>query len=91
MLDAPRVVSSIQDTEFKDMEEESFRILTMPAMLNLCKLILYSCEILEINIEEMTSPCFPNLTYVFIRQCGGLKDLTWLLLAPNLTSLEVFN
>ncbi|CAA7036168.1 unnamed protein product [Microthlaspi erraticum] len=97
MLYAPRVVNAIQEIHFKDMKEESFRILTLPTMVNLRKLVLYRCEMLEINMERttscntnQTSPCFPNLTYVYIRQCDGLKDLTWLLFAPNLTTLEVW-
>lgn len=50
-------------------------------------------EMIEIKIEKTTwntSPCFSNLTDVFIRGCVGLKDLTWLLFAPNLIRLKLF-
>ena len=49
----------------------------------------------EIKIEKtpwnksLTTPCFSNLTEVTIVYCNGLKDLTWLLFAPNLTHLYV--
>ncbi|CAA7029060.1 unnamed protein product [Microthlaspi erraticum] len=51
----------------------------------------------EINIERRTSSWnkipttsgFPNLSTVILSRCGGLKDLTWLLYAPNLTDLLV--
>lgn len=53
----------------------------------------------EIEIERTTSsgntspstPCFSNLGKVIMKWCDGLKDLTWLLYAPNLTYLEVDN
>ncbi|CDY26554.1 BnaA09g47230D [Brassica napus] len=39
--------------------------------------------------KTVTSPCFSNLTQVIIAYCHGLKDLTWLLFAPNLAHLRV--
>lgn len=51
---------------------------------------------LEIEIERTrswnknpTSSYFSNLSYVWIRECSGLRDLTWLLFAPSLIDLDV--
>ncbi|XP_010476182.1 PREDICTED: putative disease resistance protein At4g10780 [Camelina sativa] len=41
------------------------------------------------NLRSPSSPYFPNLSSVSIERCSGLKDLTWLLFAPNLLHLEV--
>ncbi|KAJ4896816.1 Disease resistance protein (NBS-LRR class) family [Raphanus sativus] len=40
-------------------------------------------------LRSFTGQCFPNLSSVDIRRCRGLKDLTWLLLAPNLIHLNM--
>jgi len=92
-------VECIKEVDFKYLKEESVRVLTLPTMGNLRKLGIKRCGMREIKIERTTSsssrnkspttPCFSNLSRVFIAKCHGLKDLTWLLFAPNLTFLEV--
>ncbi|ESQ37517.1 hypothetical protein EUTSA_v10002924mg, partial [Eutrema salsugineum] len=60
---------------------------------------LMRCIQMEIEIDWTTSswnrssttPCFSNLGKVIMKYCDGLKDLTWLLFAPNLTYLVVDN
>ncbi|ESQ56134.1 hypothetical protein EUTSA_v10027047mg [Eutrema salsugineum] len=39
--------------------------------------------------QKQKTPFYSNLSKVVIGQCDGLKDLTWLLFAPNLTYLDV--
>ncbi|KAF2616839.1 hypothetical protein F2Q68_00040687 [Brassica cretica] len=65
------------------------------------RLSIKRCGMREIEIEKTTSssssswnkihtaPYFSNLSKVFITKCHGLKDLTWLLFAPNLAFLQV--
>ncbi|CAL9225348.1 unnamed protein product [Arabidopsis halleri] len=72
-----------------EVEEESFKILTFPSMCNIRRIGIWKCGMKEIKIETRTSSCFSSLSKVVIGQCDGLKDLTWLLFAPNLTYLDV--
>ncbi|XP_019095259.1 PREDICTED: probable disease resistance protein At1g12280 isoform X2 [Camelina sativa] len=99
LVNAPRLVQCLQIVVLRGLQEESSGVLTLPAMDNLRKVILRKCGMWEIKIERTTlswnrSPtarCFSNLSTVHISSCNGLKDLTWLLFAPNLTSLEVLD
>ncbi|CAG7867192.1 unnamed protein product [Brassica rapa] len=77
-------------------EKEPVKVLVLPDLDGLCYISIRSCKMLEeIKIEKtpwnksLTSPCFSNLTRADILFCKGLKDLTWLLFAPNLTVLQV--
>ncbi|KAG2260763.1 hypothetical protein Bca52824_080057 [Brassica carinata] len=77
-------------------EEEPVKVIVLPAWDGLRDIYICRCEMLEeIKIEKtpwnksLTSPCFSNLTQVNIRDCKGLKDLTWLLFVRNLTHLHV--
>ncbi|KAL0732715.1 hypothetical protein Bca4012_008924 [Brassica carinata] len=40
-------------------------------------------------LRSFEGQCFTRLSSVDIRRCDGLKDLTWLLLAPNLIHLHL--
>ncbi|CAF1925233.1 unnamed protein product [Brassica napus] len=93
-----RVVKCVKKLDYKDLQDESFRVLTLPTMDNLCDLEIEKCGMAEIKAEgaatslwnrSPTSPSFLNLSTVFINYCNRLKDLTWLLFAPNLTILNV--
>ncbi|XP_010539538.1 PREDICTED: probable disease resistance protein At5g63020 isoform X2 [Tarenaya hassleriana] len=53
------------------------------------KVDLASRTILPID-DSLSTPCFRNLSEVMILGCKRLKDLTWLLFAPNLVSLGVW-
>ncbi|CAN7098307.1 unnamed protein product [Brassica rapa subsp. narinosa] len=92
-----RVVKCINKLVYADLLDESFIVLTLPTMVDLCNLIIESCGMMEIKTEGATSlwnrspmsPSFLNLSTVGISYCNGLKDLTWLLFAPNLAMLYV--
>ncbi|KAL0884847.1 hypothetical protein Bca101_008828 [Brassica carinata] len=94
----PRIGRCIQQLSIEKDGEESVKVLVLPALDSLCVISILECGMLEeIKIEKtswnksLTSPCFSNLTLVIIGYCKGLKDLTWLLFAPNLTHLHVSN
>ncbi|KAL0732716.1 hypothetical protein Bca4012_008925 [Brassica carinata] len=40
-------------------------------------------------LRSLKGPCFLSLSYVAVKNCGGLKDLTLLLCAPNLIQLHL--
>ncbi|KAF3607014.1 hypothetical protein DY000_02045154 [Brassica cretica] len=93
-----RVVKCVKKLDYNDLQDESFRVLTLPTMDNLCDLEIEKCGMVEIKAEgaatslwnrSPTSPSFLNLSTVYINYCNRLKDLTWLLFAPNLTILNV--
>ncbi|KAF3586108.1 hypothetical protein F2Q69_00026537 [Brassica cretica] len=99
LLYDPRVGRCIQQIYTEDRpEEESVQVFVLPAMDALRRISMWNCGMREIEVVEKTplnksptSPlCFSNLSDVQIRECDGLKDLTWLLFAPNLTTLYVF-
>ncbi|CDY26629.1 BnaA09g46480D [Brassica napus] len=94
LFDDPRIGRSIQQVRIG--EEESVQVMVLPALDGLHDIFIHSCRMLEeIKIEKtpwnksLTSPCFSILTRVIIAFCDGLKDLTWLLFASNLTQLYV--
>ncbi|XP_020874215.1 probable disease resistance protein At4g14610 [Arabidopsis lyrata subsp. lyrata] len=89
LLCSQRLAKSIQYVELIEVEEESFKILTVPSMCNIRRIGIWKCGMKEIKVEMRTSSCFSSLSKVVIGQCNGLKDLTWLLFAPNLTYLYV--
>ncbi|CAN7040622.1 unnamed protein product [Brassica oleracea var. botrytis] len=93
-----RVVKCIKKLDYTYLLDESFRVLTLPIMDKLSDLEIGNCGMTEIKTEGAAtslwnrspmSPSFLNLSTVGIINCNGLKDLTWLLFAPNLTILNV--
>ncbi|KAF3573629.1 hypothetical protein F2Q69_00063487 [Brassica cretica] len=94
LLCSHRLVRCLQKLSIKYIEEESVRVLSLPTIQDLREVFIGGCGIREIMIERntmLTSPCLPHLSKVLIAGCNGLKDLTWLLFAPNLTHLSVWN
>uniref|UniRef100_M4EDW7 Uncharacterized protein n=1 Tax=Brassica campestris TaxID=3711 RepID=M4EDW7_BRACM len=94
LFDDPRMGRCIKKVWIR--EKEPVKVLVLPDLDGLCYISIRSCKMLEeIKIEKtpwnksLSSPCFSNLTQVDIQSCNGLKDLTWLLFAPNLTVLQV--
>ncbi|CAN7096663.1 unnamed protein product, partial [Brassica rapa subsp. narinosa] len=94
LFDDPRMGRCIKKVWIR--EKEPVKVLVLPDLDGLCYISIRSCKMLEeIKIEKtpwnksLTSPCFSNLTRADILFCKGLKDLTWLLFAPNLTVLQV--
>ncbi|CAH8383955.1 unnamed protein product [Eruca vesicaria subsp. sativa] len=45
----------------------------------------------QTDLRSLKGPCFLSLSHVSIRNGGGIKDLTWLLCAPNLIELHLVN
>ncbi|KFK34273.1 hypothetical protein AALP_AA5G123500 [Arabis alpina] len=90
------LVKCIQKICFRYLEE-SVIVLTLPMTFDLRSLSIWSCGMGEIKIERTlssrnnrpTTPCFPNLSKIYINDCKNLKDLTWLVFAPNLVDLKV--
>ncbi|CDY21043.1 BnaA08g24820D [Brassica napus] len=97
LLNAYREANAIQELSIRYIENKS--ILTLLDMAVLSKLEIYKCEFAEIKVKRRTSlwnrspttPSFPNLSTVRLVFCHGVKDLTWLLFAPNLKVLYVEN
>uniref|UniRef100_A0A1J3K4I0 Disease resistance protein RPS5 n=1 Tax=Noccaea caerulescens TaxID=107243 RepID=A0A1J3K4I0_NOCCA len=95
LLNTTRVANVIQELLFAFVKEKD--VLTIPNMEVLSTLKMSLSEMVEINIEKRTSwgnkipttPDFLNLSTVSLYSCHGLKDLTWLLYAPNLSDLKV--
>ncbi|CAN6895915.1 unnamed protein product [Brassica oleracea] len=95
LVNAYREANAIQAISIRFIEEES--ILNLPDMAALSKLDMFRSGMVEVNVMRSTSswnknpttPSFPNLSTVTLSYCHGLKDLTWLLFAPNLKALYV--
>ncbi|XP_048594192.1 disease resistance protein RPS5-like [Brassica napus] len=95
LVNGYRVANAIQVISIHSLEEKS--ILTLPDMPLVSTLDMFRSEMVEIHIKRRTSslnkspttPSFPDLSTVNLRDCHGLKDLTWLLFAPNLRALEL--
>uniref|UniRef100_A0A1J3EI14 Putative disease resistance protein n=3 Tax=Noccaea caerulescens TaxID=107243 RepID=A0A1J3EI14_NOCCA len=70
--------------------EISFGTCTMDSLR---ELYLDNSDISEIKLErrETSLSLFPNLSYVSLEICRGLRDLTLLIFAPNLTVLRVMS
>ncbi|KAF8098474.1 hypothetical protein N665_0266s0042 [Sinapis alba] len=97
LLSSHMLVKCIQKVGINNLGE-STRVLTLPTTCDLRRLNLSGCRMGEIQIERTTSspnntglttPCFSNLSRIDISICYLLKDLTWLVFAPNLVDLRV--
>ncbi|KAF8046177.1 hypothetical protein N665_3968s0002 [Sinapis alba] len=87
LLSCRMLVKCIQKVGINNLGE-STRVLTLPTMCVLRRLSISGCRMEEIQIER-TTPRFQNLSRIDICVCYGLKDLTWLVFAPNLVDLRV--
>ncbi|KAG2257651.1 hypothetical protein Bca52824_076945 [Brassica carinata] len=87
LLSSHMLVKCIQKVRFNNLGE-STKVLTLPTMCVLRRLNVSGCRMGEIQIEE-TTPSFQNLSRIDICVCYRLKDLTWLVFAPNLVDLRV--
>ncbi|KAL1188079.1 putative disease resistance protein [Cardamine amara subsp. amara] len=84
-------------------QQKLFDISLLASMKNLSLLNVENSQVLEINtdikcresetnfsdLQNPTRPCFTNLSRVRISRCNGIKDLTWVLFAPNLVILSI--
>lgn len=97
LVNAYREANAVQEISIRLIKENS--ILTLPDMAVLSKLEMFESDMVEINVLRRRSslnkspiaPSFPNLSTVRLFTCRWLKDLTWLLFAPNLKALYVEN
>ncbi|CAH8276689.1 unnamed protein product [Arabidopsis lyrata] len=76
LLCSQRLAKSIQYVELIEVEEESFKILTVPSMCNIRRIGIWKCGMKEIKVEMRTSSCFSSLSKVVIGQCDEqLEDI----------------
>ncbi|KAG2302612.1 hypothetical protein Bca52824_031263 [Brassica carinata] len=83
------LVKCIYRLHITDFQEKPFNLSLLVSMKNLREFWLtgtHACK--EI---DSTSPCFTNLSNVYIMKCRSIKDLTWLLFTPNLVKLYITN
>ncbi|KAL0726720.1 hypothetical protein Bca4012_022813 [Brassica carinata] len=96
LFSAHGLAYSIKEVCIRDLQSDEEASLVLPTtMVQLRKLILKRCGVLEIEIGRasddtfLTSPKLHSLSSVIITGCDGLKDLTWLFFAPRLTHLRL--
>ncbi|KAH0849720.1 LOW QUALITY PROTEIN: hypothetical protein HID58_096145 [Brassica napus] len=92
----PRIGRCIQHVRIEELfGEERVKVIVLPSLDGLCELFIRRCEMLEeIKIEKTHMEQKPVKSMLLkphsnIQSCNGLKDLTWLLFAPNLAHLRV--
>nr|ACP30550.1 disease resistance protein [Brassica rapa subsp. pekinensis] len=97
LLSSHMLVKCIQKVGINNLGE-STKVLTLQTTCDLRRLNLSGCRMGEIQIESktlspnntgFTTPYFTNLSRIDISICYLLKDLTWLVFAPNLVDLRV--
>lgn len=100
-LRSQRLASSTRVLHIENLYPQSSEISFVATMDSLRELHLAHSDISEIKVERKetvlplhiltTTPFFPNLSQVSLEFCSGLRDLTWLVFAPNLTVLRVIS
>ncbi|ESQ29328.1 hypothetical protein EUTSA_v10023257mg [Eutrema salsugineum] len=103
ILGDQRLANCISWLDIQRFKEKPFKMSSLLSMENLSVLHVYGSHVSAIDtyikcrgsktdsshLHNPTSPCFTNLSVVSMVSCHGIKDLTWLLLSPNLTLLEI--
>ncbi|XP_010418087.1 PREDICTED: probable disease resistance protein At1g61190 [Camelina sativa] len=98
-----RLANCINVVQMHKFHQKPLNISLLVNMENLCELRMRSTYVLEIDsyinfgesrtdlsdLYNATSECFTNLSLVNLFDCKGIKDLTWLLFAPNLVELHI--
>ncbi|EOA33295.1 hypothetical protein CARUB_v10019813mg [Capsella rubella] len=98
-----RLANCINSVQMHKFQQKPLNISLLVNMENLCELRMLYTHVSEMNsyknfrerrknssdLYNPTSPCFSNLSLVNIFYCNGIKDLTWLLFAPNLVELRI--
>ncbi|EOA33621.1 hypothetical protein CARUB_v10019775mg [Capsella rubella] len=82
-----RLANCVIALEIIDFQEKPLDLSSLKRIENLTVLTVESSHVSEIN--NPTIPCFTNLSYMEINKCHSMKDLTWLLFAPNLVTLLI--
>ncbi|ESQ29324.1 hypothetical protein EUTSA_v10023248mg [Eutrema salsugineum] len=94
ILGDPRLANCISRLGIQGFKEKPFNMSSLLSMENLRLLQVDGSHVSAIDTYikcrgSKTSPCFTNLSAVNMRNCDSIKDLTWLLFAPNLTWLDI--
>ena len=101
-LSSQRLMRCTRDLEISGLELESSGISFSTTMNNVQFLDFLGCTISEIKIDmtciqsntssllrNPINPCFLSLSDVYVQGCKCLRELTWLMFAPNLTYIDV--
>ncbi|MBA0880957.1 hypothetical protein Goshw_023247, partial [Gossypium schwendimanii] len=92
-----RSTQALQLFDFR--EPERFDVLCLQNLERLETLQFLYCGIMEIKMEKLSTwvssstnstSCFHALSTVKVFHCKKLRDMTWLILAPNLRNLDIF-
>ncbi|CAH8304059.1 unnamed protein product [Eruca vesicaria subsp. sativa] len=86
LLGDQRLMNSINSLFINGFQQKPLDMSALGGMKNLRQLWVVNSQFMEIN---QTSPLLSNLSKVRIMKCSGMKDLTWLLLSPNLVYLNI--
>jgi disease resistance protein RPS2 len=97
-----RLAKLISVLRIEGFLQKPFDLSFLASMENLYGLLVENSYFSEINIKCRESetessylhinpkiPCFTNLTGLIIMKCHSMKDLTWILFAPNLVNLDI--
>nr|AFD62209.1 nonfunctional CC-NBS-LRR disease resistance protein R180-Wei-0 [Arabidopsis thaliana] len=79
--------------ESKGFLQKPFDLSFLASMENLSSLWVKNSYFSEIDSSYLhinpKIPCFTNLSRLIIKKCHSMKDLTWILFAPNLVFLQI--
>ncbi|CDY31557.1 BnaA10g13140D [Brassica napus] len=95
LLSAPELAYWIEEVCIRDLQSDEACLVFPTTMMQLRKLIIKRCGVLEIDIGRASDDTFlihpklGSLSSVTITGCNGLKDLTWLLFVSKLTYLKL--
>ncbi|VYS49639.1 unnamed protein product [Arabidopsis thaliana] len=97
-----RLANLISNLRIEGFLQKPFDLSFLASMENLNELWVLNSYFSEINIKCRESetassylrinpkiPCFTNLSRLVIKKCHSMKDLTWILFAPNLVVLLI--
>ncbi|KAG7658060.1 P-loop containing nucleoside triphosphate hydrolase [Arabidopsis suecica] len=97
-----RLAKLISNLLIEGFLQKPFDLSFLASMENLNELWVDNSYFSEINIKCRESetassylhinpkiPCFTNLSQLIIKKCHSMKDLTWILFAPNLVFLHI--
>ncbi|KAG2292310.1 hypothetical protein Bca4012_008359 [Brassica carinata] len=88
-LSSHRLTSCTREVVIMNMDLESSG-LSLPVTMDKLKFFRTdNCSISEIKMGTTCNICFSSLSLVFLRDCRCLKELTFLIFAPNLTDLVI--
>ncbi|XP_010430142.1 PREDICTED: probable disease resistance protein At1g61310 isoform X1 [Camelina sativa] len=89
ILGNQRLANCITYLEIIDFDQEKpLDLSSLDSIENLCRLWVTSSHVSDINNPTIQS-CFTNISTVSISECHSMKDLSWILFAPNLVYLHI--